>query len=366
MRFILFFTTLLISMISADAKASGQEQSFSLSGQFGPGLKSKTLDVCLPQGSRDSALFSVALNVDGSFVLKGKIIPGTMLQVCLEKDYITIPLYAEPQDYTLSKENDHYYFIASGKNALQNRFVDFQKEIDRREKEYNELCKGYDRIPDVLEKAARSELLSKKFAEKDAFILKGIQEFKGTELSQYMAWETLLFLKNDYNRFTLVMETLGNDMPENAMKKCLVGEYNKLKARQVTGEAPDFELTDSRGKKVRLSDFRGKYVLLDFWASWCAPCRAKNKELFQLYPALKQKGLEVISVSLDDNRKMWLKAVREDRVNWIQLADLDGFKKSKVARDYKIQQVPTVFLIDPQGQVVKTNPEHEEILSVLK
>ena len=148
------------------------------------------------------------------------------------------------------------------------------------------------------------------------------------------------------------------------MKTAIFSAYEELKAKQLTGKAPDFTLPDKTGKSLSLSDFRGKYVLLDFWASWCAPCREKNRALNEKYAQWKVRGLEIISISLDDNKQAWLKAVEEDKIQWIQLADLAGFKGSRVARDYKISQVPTVYLIDPQGEILCTNPTEEELLNL--
>lgn len=354
------FLFLIASLTACQTKPG-----FQLSGKFGQDLKSKTINICLPDGQRDSVVYSVPLNENGSFRLEEKIIPGTMFRAKLQKDYITIPLYAEDQEYVLTEDNGHYYFVSTNPASLQNRYVDFLKELERQDEAYNRLCQGYDTITDILAKAERSELLGRQFEARDAYILDGLRKFKGTEIAQYIAQETLLFLEHDYNRFTTVMEILGDDMPDNAMKKCLTQAYRQLKDRQLTGIAPDFELPDTGNKPVRLSSFRGKYVLLDFWASWCAPCRKKNKELFRLYPELQAKGLEVISVSLDDNKKQWLEAVKTDQVNWTQLADLKGFKASKVREAYKFQQVPTVFLINPEGEVVKTNPTIEDIREII-
>lgn len=354
------FLFLIASLTACQTKPA-----FQLSGKLEQDLKSKTIDICLPQGQRDSIIYSVPLQEDGSFRLEEKIMPGTMFRAQLLRDYITIPLYAEDQEYVLTEDNGHYYFVSTDAASLQNRYVEFLKELERQDAAYNSLCQGYDTITDILAKAERSEILGRQFETRNAYILEGICKFKGTEIAQYIAQETLLFLEHDYNRFTKVMEILRDDMPDNAMKKCLTEAYRQLKAKQLTGIAPDFELPDTENKPVRLSSFRGKYILLDFWASWCAPCRKKNKELFRLYPEFQTKGLEVISVSLDDNKKQWLEAVKTDQVNWTQLADLDGFKASKIREAYKFQQVPTVFLINPEGEVVKTNPTIEEIRRVI-
>ncbi|MDR6785387.1 thiol-disulfide isomerase/thioredoxin [Pedobacter africanus] len=113
--------------------------------------------------------------------------------------------------------------------------------------------------------------------------------------------------------------------------------------------APDFELPDQEGRMIKLSDFRGKYVLLDFWSSWCKPCRALQPHLKEIYDALFPTGKFVIlAVSLDKNKAAWLKAIKEDNVPWLQVADL-GAARNKAAALYDITLIPASFVIGPDG-----------------
>lgn len=121
--------------------------------------------------------------------------------------------------------------------------------------------------------------------------------------------------------------------------------------------APDFTTKDVNGKIVRLSDFRGKTVLLDFWASWCIPCREKMKKLKAMYPELQKHNITVVSISLDEKRQAWLKATKEEGVSWTNTCDLVPFNNNKIAKAYHVSSVPQLFVVSPEGVIVSQDPD---------
>lgn len=131
-----------------------------------------------------------------------------------------------------------------------------------------------------------------------------------------------------------------------------ISERLTLLKRSAIGEQMlNFTQNDTDGKPVRFSDFNGKYVLVDFWASWCGPCRAENPNVLKLYNTYKDKNFTVVGVSLDDKAENWKKAIKDDHMPWTQVSDLKGWK-NEVSTYYGIMGIPSTLLIDPQGKII--------------
>ncbi|HMK18969.1 MAG TPA: TlpA disulfide reductase family protein [Chitinophagaceae bacterium] len=127
---------------------------------------------------------------------------------------------------------------------------------------------------------------------------------------------------------------------------------------------PSFILKDTSGNSLSLGDFKGKYLLLDFWASWCVPCRMQNKELMRVYKKYKGNDLEFIYISLDKINEDWKKAIQKDAVNCINLSDLDGFEG--ISRQYMFRSIPRNFLLDKKGLIIAKNIETEDLERYMK
>jgi peroxiredoxin len=128
----------------------------------------------------------------------------------------------------------------------------------------------------------------------------------------------------------------------------------------ITDPRLDFKLPASTGDSIQLSSMKGKVFLLDFWASWCVPCRFSNKELVKIYTKYKENGFEILSVSLDDKKKSWERAMKKDKLTWLQLND-DGGQNALSAIKWQVRAIPSSFLIDKNGNVVGYDLEKQEL-----
>lgn len=139
----------------------------------------------------------------------------------------------------------------------------------------------------------------------------------------------------------------------------------KLENVQIGKTAPEFSLPDTAGVNVSLSDFRGKYVLLDFWASWCPPCRRENPNVVKAFQENKDKNFTVVGISLDNNKDKWLKAIADDSLTWTHLSDLK-YWDSEIPALYGVRGIPANVLLDPDGVIIAKNITGEELHAKLK
>jgi peroxiredoxin len=163
-----------------------------------------------------------------------------------------------------------------------------------------------------------------------------------------------------------MLSRLSPAAKENAPAKRIA---NSIRINNLTGigkTALDFTQNDTLGKPVSLKDFRGKYVLVDFWASWCVPCRGENPNVVAAWQKYKDRNFTVLSVSLDqpNGKEKWLKAIHDDHLDWTHVSDLK-FWNNAVAKQYDINSIPANLLLDPEGKIIAKDLHGEELSNQL-
>jgi thiol-disulfide isomerase/thioredoxin len=218
-------------------------------------------------------------------------------------------------------------------NALQIKVNAWTKEIQDKPGEQA-------RIQAAFEKAQQEQ-----FAK-----IKAIIPSMGTHL--VALWATN-FLPAD--KELALLEEIGERFrkvkPNHPQVKPFLENLKRLKGVSIGSEAPEIALPTPAGPIMRLSDLRGKYVLIDFWASWCGPCRRENPNVIKTYANYKDKGFEIFGVSLDQEKSAWINAIAKDQLTWPHVSDLQ-YWNSVAAQAYQVSSIPMTFLLDPQGKVI--------------
>jgi len=194
-------------------------------------------------------------------------------------------------------------------------------------------------------------------------------------LYQTFGQEPIMSEKEDFNYFEKLSDNLIKKYPDNPhsqdlYKKVeeirkLIDEKKKAEVRLKIGNpAPEIALNNADGQIVALSSLKGKYVLVKFWASWCAPCRQENPRIKKVYQKFRNKGFEIYAVAFDRDKQAWTNAIKTDNIDWINVSDL-LYWQSPVAKLYEVESIPFNYLLDKEGKILKKDINVEELESFL-
>lgn len=153
---------------------------------------------------------------------------------------------------------------------------------------------------------------------------------------------------------------VSDELKKNPAVKNFIDKVQKLKAVQVGEQAPQFAIQSIDNKIIKLSDYKGKYVLLDFWASWCAPCRDENPNVVKAFNKYKDKNFTILGISLDKDKAAWAQAIKQDGLTWTHASELNDFEGATV-KLYQVEAIPSSFLIDPSGKIIARNLRGDEL-----
>lgn len=163
-----------------------------------------------------------------------------------------------------------------------------------------------------------------------------------------------------FNTYVAVADKLKKEWPSYSQSKTFINFVDQMRATAIGQPAPEIALADPNGQVIKLSSMKGKYVLVDFWAKWCGPCRQENPNVVRVYNKYKDKGFTVYGVSLDRNKQDWLQAIQQDGLTWTHVSDLK-FWQSEAAKTYNITAIPFSLLLDPNGIIIAKNLRGAEL-----
>jgi len=295
---------------------------------------------------------------NGVFSLKGSIPEPGLYFIVLSNE--------QPQ-YLFLENNDIH--ISGSKADIKNiKFEGSQSQTDFIEfnKTFNPLIGELNGFAALIQRESDEKKKEEIFKQYDSVVAKvnaEVGNFVSAKKSSYVS-AFLLSVSAQVLGDPMVMEERFNMLSEEVRKseigKSLASSIAYFKVGAVGTDALDFTQADTDGKPVSLSSFKGKYVLLDFWASWCKPCRLENPNVVKVYNKFKDKNFTILGVSLDQEKDPWVKAIRSDRLAWNHVSDLK-YWNNEAAQLYHIQSIPGNFLIDPNGKIIARDLRGEDL-----
>lgn len=303
---------------------------------------------------------------DGKFTMKGDAADPEMCYLLLSNKQGYTPLFLENAEISVSMHADSIGLAKITGSVLHDNYKAYLKEAGSFDEQEQQLYETYMQAQQRNDTATAKKIEAEFEAlteSRSKFTMDYILKNGKSVVAAFLAYN------NSYSYTLDDIEKVVKAFDENTAKSKYAVKLKEradiLKNVQIGKLAPDFTQNDTAGKPVALSSFKGKVVLVDFWASWCGPCRKENPHVVAAYNKFKDKGFTILGVSLDEDKDKWLAAIKDDNLTWTQVSDLKGWS-NEFSRKYGVMSIPANFLLDAEGKIIGTGLRGEELIKKLE
>ena len=307
-----------------------------------------------------------AVVVDGSFTLNGMMDEPRMVYLKFidgdEMNYTT--LFLENSDIAIKGDLLDVDALDINGSSTHDMYDVFSEGLKVVTEPYDTLYDLLDLAENDATKDSLDKLIKKIESDEEAYVISYINNNAASPVASYAALRSLAYYM-EYDELKPVVDAIKAEQEDSKYLDNLNETLAKLQNLAIGSVAPDFTEKDLNGDDFVLSSLKGKIVLVDFWASWCGPCRRENPNVVAMYEELGGEEFEIVGVSLDKKEENWLKGIEEDDLTWIHVSDLQGWK-SGVADLYNVKAIPKTYLLDKQGNIVAKNLRGNELKNKIK